>query len=170
MTSETVADKTAINPRATNRPPRFASLNHISIPVQNRAEAVRFYTEVLGADITLVNPTFTEVKLAGTILGLAEEKGGWTAPDAEFPHYGFTIQPEDVQPMKERLEAFGVPTHTLWSRHGVEAMMYFRDPSGNLFEMYCVSGFQDADQLARGGRWGGGFKPDLKALNYDTWG
>jgi catechol 2,3-dioxygenase-like lactoylglutathione lyase family enzyme len=124
---------------ATARP---ASLSHVSIPVRDRAEAVRWFTKALGAELHLDNPTFTEVRVAGTVFGLSEQKRGWTAPDAEFPHYAFEVEGEHLAALKARLEANGVKTHPLWTRHGVEALMYFRDPSGNLFELYCTQGFR----------------------------
>src|SRR5437588_12999176 len=101
----------------------FAGLNHFSIPVRDRAEGIRFFTEVLGAEVVLDNPSFSEVKVAGTIIGLSEQKGGWTAPDAEFPHYAFSVAGEEMEPLKQRLASFGVPTHPIWTRHGVEALM-----------------------------------------------
>ena len=45
--------------------------------------------------------------------------------------------------------------------------MYFRDPSGNLFELYCPKGFKDADKVPRGAGVGGDYEIDLGALNYD---
>src|SRR4051794_2037802 len=134
-----------------------SSLSHISIPVRDRAEAVRFFVGLLGAEITLENPSFTEVRVASTIIGLSQQKGGWTAPDAEFPHYAFEVPPEDFRPIKSRLDASGVKTHPIWTRHGVETLMYFRDPSGNLFELYCTEGFQDANDLPHAKGWGGDF-------------
>lgn len=168
--TQTANRQATIDSTSTQRPPRFFGLNHISIPVRDREEAVRFYTEVLGADVALVNPYFTEVRLAGIILGLKETKGGWTASDAEYPHYGFSIAAADLEPMKARLEAFGVPTHAIWSRHGVEAMMYFRDPSGNLFEMYCTDGYEQASDAPRPGPYGGTYAIEFQALSYSTWG
>lgn len=155
---------------SNQRPPRFSGLNHLSIPVRDRQEAIRFFTDVLGADVALDNPSFTEVLLAGTIIGISEQAGGWTAPNAEFPHYAFSIEGADMQPMKERLESFGIPTHSIWTRHGVEALMYFRDPSGNLFEMYCTRGFPGAADAPRPTHWGGNYGIDLRALCYETWG
>jgi catechol 2,3-dioxygenase-like lactoylglutathione lyase family enzyme len=146
---------------------RRATLSHLSIPVRNRAEAVRFFVNVLGAEIALDNPAFTEIRVAGTIIGLSEQPKGWTGSDAEFPHYAFEIHPDDFVPMKERLEANGVKTHPIWTRHGVEALMYFRDPSGNLFEFYCTEGFRDADKLPHARGWGGDFKPPIAELSYD---
>ena len=147
----------------------LTGLNHLSIPVRDRAEAVRFFTEVLGAELALANPSFTEVRLAGTIIGLSEQKGGWTAPNAEFPHYAFSVEGQDMQPMKDRLESYGIPTHAIWTRHGVEALMYFRDPSGNLFELYCTEGYPEAGTAPRPASWGGDFSIDFPALSYDAW-
>ena len=45
--------------------------------------------------------------------------------------------------------------------------MYFRDPSGTLWELYCESGFKGVAR--RGVSAGGDYLPDVKALNYDTW-
>jgi catechol 2,3-dioxygenase-like lactoylglutathione lyase family enzyme len=115
----------------------------------------------------LDNPTFTEVRVAGAIFGLSEQKGGWTAPDAEFPHYAFEVEGKDLAALKARLEVHGVKTHPIWTRHGVEALMYFRDPSGNLFELYCTQGFEGADQLPRPPGWGGDFRPPIGELSYD---
>jgi hypothetical protein len=67
--------------------------------------------------------------------------------------------------MKERLESYGVPTTEPWTRDYVKALMYFRDPSGNLFEMYCAQGFKG--KLRRGARAGGDYEIDFEALNYD---
>ena len=70
-------------------------------------------------------------------------------------------------PLKERLESYGVPTSEVWSRNGIDAVMYFRDPSGTLWELYCESGFKGA--VRRGVSAGGDYIPDVTALNYDTW-
>lgn len=165
--AETVANPTARAEPAPAREPGPAYLSHVSLPVRNRAEAIRWFQQALGAEIALENPTFTEVRVGGMVFGLSEQRGGWTALDAEFPHYGFEVAPENVLPLKARLEAAGVKTHPLWTRHGVEALMYFRDPSGNLFEMYCTQGFEGADTLPRPPGWGGDFRPPIADLGYD---
>src|SRR5712692_142520 len=94
---------------------RPAYLSHVSIPVRDRAEAVRWFVKALGAELHLDNPTFTEVRVAGTVFGLSEQKGGWTAPDAEFPHYAFEVEAKDLAALKARLEVNGVKTHPLWT-------------------------------------------------------
>jgi catechol 2,3-dioxygenase-like lactoylglutathione lyase family enzyme len=153
------------------REPRLAGFSHASVPCRDYEQAKRFFTQVLGGEVTLDlpqhRPPFGEVRIAGLTLGFSQQPGGWTARDAEFPHYGFLIEPEDMLTMKARLEAHGVPTHPIWTRGGVEALMYFRDPSGNLFELYCPRGFPGANDLPRDPNFGGDFRIDFAALNYD---
>ena len=100
------------------------------------------------------------------IVGLAQQPGGWTGHDAEFPHYGWLMKPEDLWPFKARLEAHGVPTHPIWTRNGTTGLMYFRDPSGNLFELYCpkVREEDEAKMIHQGKT---GFLPPLAELNYE---
>lgn len=147
---------------------KLGSFNHASIPVRNLVEAKRFYTEVLGGEVVLdSNPGFAEVRVGGAIIGLSEQKGGWTGCDAEYPHYAFSMAGENFYPFIEKLKAHRVPTHQPWTRHGVEALMYFRDPSGNLLELYSERGVKDADKLPRPVKAGGDLVIDFGALNYD---
>ncbi len=147
--------------------PLFSGFSHVSLPVRDLEESKRFYSEVLGGEIILDIPSFVEVRLGGIIVGLSKKEGGWTGRDAEFPHYAFLVEPENLYPIKERLEAYGVPTIHPWTRSGVVALMYFRDPSGNLFELYCPSGLKDVDKLPRKPAQGGNFTIDFTALNYE---
>jgi catechol 2,3-dioxygenase-like lactoylglutathione lyase family enzyme len=153
---------------ADSNRPRLGALNHASIPVRDLKEAKRFYTEVLGGEVILeTNPRFAEVRLGGAVFGLSEQGGGWTAPNAEFPHYAFTMAGGDFYAFIEHLKGCGVQTHHPWTRHGVEALMYFRDPSGNLLELYCERGAKDADKLPRLVKAGGNLVIDFAALQYD---
>jgi catechol 2,3-dioxygenase-like lactoylglutathione lyase family enzyme len=167
--SETAAASTAGEQR-TDGDPRLGTFSHVSVPCRDYEEAKRFFINVLGAELKLDlpqhRPPFGEVRLGGTTLGFSQQAGGWTGRDAEFPHYAFLVAAEDFLPLKARLEAHGVPTHPLWTRGGVEALMYFRDPSGNLFELYCRP-YPGADALPRDPNFGGDFRIDFAALNYD---
>ena len=145
----------------------FSGFSHISLPVRDLQEAKRFFVQVLGGEVEYDTPGFIEVRVGGMLFGFAQKKEGWTAREAEFPHYAFFVEPEKFIPMKERLERHGVPTHQPWTRDGIRALMYFRDPSGNLFEMYCTQGFKDAPNLPRPPKRGGNLVIDFAALNYD---
>lgn len=157
------------NPRKL---PKVESFYHLSVPCRDLEEAKLFFTQVLGAEVILdikTSPPFAEVMLGGMIIGLSPQPGGWTAPEAEFPHYAFWVGGDELLPLKERLESFVVPTHPPYTRYHKEALMYFRDPSGNLFEFYCGTGFKGAERLPVAAAVGGTFKVDFKALNYSTW-
>jgi catechol 2,3-dioxygenase-like lactoylglutathione lyase family enzyme len=142
--------------------PRLAAFGHISLPVADLDEAIAFYTGVLGGRLILDTQDFAEVVLAGAIVGLGAASGSAPAPDAEFPHLAFRIEPDQLVPMKEQLERHGVPTHDIWTRRGEEGLMYFKDPSGNLLELYCTA-FPAARDLPRATSTS---LVDLPALNY----
>ncbi|HEY7065687.1 MAG TPA: VOC family protein [Chloroflexota bacterium] len=166
----TSASSTPISPgdAAKDACPRFAGFSHVSLPVRDVEEACRFWTEVLGAERVLNRhpQQFAEVRVGGILLGFSRQPTGWTGRTAEFPHYAFFVNPADMETFKGRLERAGVPTHAIWTRNRVEALMYFRDPSGNLFELYCPKGYA-TDRIPVGKGAGGDYEVDLAALNYD---
>jgi catechol-2,3-dioxygenase len=47
--------------------------------------------------------------------------------------------------------------------------MFFRDPSGNLIELYCEKGFEGARELPHGPSRGHGVAVDVDALHYAEW-
>jgi hypothetical protein len=47
--------------------------------------------------------------------------------------------------------------------------MFFRDPSGNLLELYCRHGLAGAQELPKGPPRGHGTAVDIDALRYDVW-
>ncbi len=148
--------------------PKLGNFNHTSIPVRDLEQSKRFYVEVLGGEnVRDLAKGFAEVTLGGATVGLAEREEGWTGRDAEYPHNAFTMDPESFYPFIENLKAHRVPIHEPWTRHGIEALMYFRDPSGNLMELYCPEGLKDADKLPRSSKAGGKMTIDFAALNYE---
>lgn len=149
-----------------SRQPRFSGFSHASLPCRDLEQSKRFYTQVLGGELVHDVKGFAEVRVAGIIVGLSEQPGGWTGRDAEYPHHAFFIEPEDFLPMKEWLDRNGVKTHQPWTRDGVKGLMYFRDPSGNLFEMYCQKGLKEAASFPRSPKQGGSYVIDFGALNY----
>ena len=71
--------------------------------------------------------------------------------------------------MKEWLTRCGVPTSNYWTRSGVEALMFCRDPSGNMIEFYCERGVAGADKFPRGPARGHGTAVDIDKLRYTSW-
>jgi catechol 2,3-dioxygenase-like lactoylglutathione lyase family enzyme len=149
-------------------PLRFADFNHMTIPSKDLQESKRFLTEIFGGEVAIDHPSHVTVVVGGAQIGNGGPlDAGWTAPNAEYPHYTFEVTPEDLVPLKERLESYGVPTSDVATRNGSDAFTYYRDPTGNLWELYCERGFSGSVRRTRSA--GGDYVPDVKALCYDRW-
>jgi catechol 2,3-dioxygenase-like lactoylglutathione lyase family enzyme len=151
--------------RELKKRPHFSKLNHVSLSVRDLEASKRFYIDVLGGRI--INdgtPNFAEVLVAGMIIGMSDVRGRLQEPGAEFPHIAFEIESDQFLPMKAWLEQHGVKTHPAWTRHHVEGLMYFKDPSGNLIEIYCPK-FAGAKELQLSDTPLG--VVDLPELNYE---
>jgi hypothetical protein len=59
-----------------------------------------------------------------------------------------------------------VTTSEPWTRDGIKGLLYFRDPSGNLFEMYCPK-LKEAASFVRGTKQGGSYEINFGGLNYE---
>jgi catechol 2,3-dioxygenase-like lactoylglutathione lyase family enzyme len=145
--------------------PSVTAFAHASLFCEDLEQAKRFFTKVIGGELIHDVDGFAEVSVAGIIIGLTVRPGTTTARDAEYPHYAFFIEAEDFLPMVDWLRQNGVVTSEPWTRDGIKGLLYFRDPSGNLFEMYCRK-LQEACHFARGTKQGGGYTIDFAALNY----
>jgi catechol 2,3-dioxygenase-like lactoylglutathione lyase family enzyme len=139
------------------------------VPCHDVELSRRFFIEVMGgAPISTSDPTtFTEVRVAGAIIGLSTRSGVPTGRDAEYPHYAFYADAGNFLPMIDWLKANGVVTPGPWSRDGKKGLMYFRDPSGNLFEIYCGKDLPQAANFPRGAKQGGSYATDYASLFYD---
>jgi catechol 2,3-dioxygenase-like lactoylglutathione lyase family enzyme len=146
--------------------PRFNAFAHASLFCRDLAQAKRFFVKVIGGELIHDVDGFAEVRVAGIIIGMTERPGRPTGRDAEYPHYAFFIAPEDFLPMAGWLRQNGVTTSEPWTRDGIKGLLYFRDPTGNLFEMYCPK-LKDAAGFVRGAKQGGSYTIDFAGLNYE---
>ena len=149
--------------------PRIHSFGHLSMPVRDIEQSKRFFIEVMGGEpmATSDPETFTEVRLAGGVVGLSTRGGAPTGRDAEYPHYAFYADAENFLQMIEWLKSHGVVTPGPWTRDGKKGLMYFRDPSGNLLEIYCGGDFPAASTFPRGIKQGGSYNTNYASLSYD---
>src|SRR5262245_40106648 len=149
--------------------PRIESFGHLSMPVRDLQQSKRFFIEVMGGEpmITSDPETFTEVRVAGAVVELSTRGGECTGHSAEYPHYAFHADAKDFMLMIEWLKAHGVVTPGPWTRDGKKGLMYFRDPSGNLFEVYCGTDLAMAREFPRGAKQGGRYVTDYANLFYD---
>lgn len=160
---EPAATAPLANQTSLTQRPRFSGMSHVSLACRDLQESKIFYAQVMGLVHEI--PGFVEFQIKDIIIGLSEQDEGWTGPADEHPHYAFFIAPEDFLPMVAWLRQNGVTTSEPWTRDGVKGL-YFRDPTGNLLEMYCPR-LNQAAAFVRGAKQGGSYAIDFAALNYD---
>ena len=146
--------------------PRFSGFAHASLYCRDLEQAKRFFTNVMGGELIHDVDGFAEVRIAGVIIGVTSRPGTTTGCGAEYPHYGFFVEAEDFLSMAAWLHSQGVMTSEPWTRDGIKGLLYFRDPSGNLFEVYC-SKLAEAASFPRGKKQGGSYEIDFTGLSYE---
>ena len=149
--------------------PELIAFGHISLPCRDLDEGIRFYRDVLGGELLVEQPAFAQFDLAGTKIGIGSVGTTFMTAGAEYPHLAFNVDAETLVRMKDWLGACGIPTSNFWSRQGVETLMFFRDPSGNVIELFCYEGYPDAHNLPRGPARGHGTTIDIDELAYENW-
>ena len=82
----------------------------------------------MGGELILEADAACEVMLGGVIVGMSSRAGSAQPPDAEYPHIGLNVEPDQFLPMVCWLEDHGVKTHAPWTRNGRTALMFFKDP------------------------------------------
>ena len=151
-------------------PPKLSSFAHCSLPCRDMAEGKRFYVDVLGGEMRVNTPTFAMIVIAGVEIGIGNEGCTFIAPNTEYPHIAFYADPDQMLHMKAWLTACGIPSSNFWTRQGIEALMFFRDPSGNMIELFCVKPFPGADKLPRSGPAAApGNAVNLDSFLYTSW-
>jgi len=150
-------------------PPELDGFAHVSLPCRDLAEGKRFWLGVMGGRLRVDHPEFAAIIVAGTEIGIGTEGCAFVPPGAEYPHIAFYCSAQAMRDMKAWLARCGIPSSNYWTRAGVEALMFFRDPSGNLVELFCTKGFDGADRLPKGPPRGHGIAVDIDALRYERW-
>jgi len=150
-------------------PPKFNHFDHVSVPCRDLEEGIRFYRDVLGCEQIGSVEAFAFFEIAGTRIGIGSVGCTFMNESTEYPHLAFNVGPDELVHMKDWLTACSVPTSDLWTRHGVETLMFFRDPSGNVIELFCTEGYDGAADLPRGPALGHGTTVDINSLAYDEW-
>lgn len=168
--SATSADEIAKTTDHRDGPPRLdATFAHVSVPCRDVEEGKRFYVDVLGGELVVDQAKFASVKLGGIQVGFGSDGCSFIAPENEYPHFAFYVEAEELRRMKSWLGQCGIPTSNYWTRSGIEALMFFRDPWGNVIELYCERGFAGADKLPKGPARGHGSAVDITKLLYTDW-
>ncbi|MGE3246476.1 MAG: VOC family protein [Beijerinckiaceae bacterium] len=149
-------------------PPAFQAFAHVSLPCRDLERGKTFYVGVMGGRLRVDTPTFCSINVCGTDIGIGTEGCTFVGEGAEYPHIAFYVGPKEMQQMRDWLAACGIPVSNYWTRSGVEALMFFRDPSGNMIELFCSGGVPGSQDFPKGPPRGHGTAVDIETLRYDT--
>jgi catechol 2,3-dioxygenase-like lactoylglutathione lyase family enzyme len=123
-------------------------LYHIGIPVNDVERAVKFYTEVLGMKVALLNRDDMGDRLNRADLRSGEDmvvlfqrpkpiERDAVAEDGAT-HQAFVVDREDFELAKEKMKDWGIKIHSIPSVDRPSGSgFYFFDPDGNLLQLYA---------------------------------
>ncbi len=150
--------------------PDFSRLHHVSLPCRDIKEAISFYCDMLGGTVKHEEEKFVLLTLGGVDLGLGTVNVAWMKSDAEYPHVAWAVEADAMQHIQHVLDEHGVPRSNCWTRKGIEALMFFRDPSDNILELFCMEGYPGAKDLPQTvTSFGHGVVLDVEKIVYDQW-
>ena len=124
---------------------------HLAFPVDDLAKARRFYGEVLGCAEGRSSDEWIDFDFHGhqIVAHLSGEAGDRTSNpvdghDVPVPHFGLVLSMDEWRTLAERLKAAGTdfviePTIRFEGKHGEQATMFLRDPSGNALEFKALT-------------------------------
>lgn len=167
-------DVTAAPRTTVSGPPKITEFDHLSLPCRDLEEGIKFYTRVLGAKQVSKERAFESYALftiAGIRLGISSEGNSFMdTPGAEYPHLAFRVGPAEIDQMRAWLDACGIPMTDLYTRKNQVTLMFFRDPSGNLIELFCDENYPGSEKLPVGTRARAhGDTVDVDEIRYDSW-
>jgi uncharacterized protein len=112
---------------------------HLSFPVLNLAESVRFYTEVLGATVGRNTEAFTDIFLFGAQVTLQNDPAAVPNPMPRARHFGATIAWSQFELLASRLigavNVVEPPKASYVGQPNEQIKLMIADPSGNLIEL-----------------------------------
>jgi len=118
-------------------PTHITGIRTVSIPVNDQAAAVHFYTDTLGFTLLRDNPTpnggrWIELAPGGDNAIVTLEPA---APEVTRGAIGIRFTTDDAEAAHAALVAAGVDADEVLRWPGVPAMFAFRDPDGNAFSI-----------------------------------
>jgi len=128
-------------------------VGHLVLNVKDLAESTRFYTDILGFEISRQTPTGTFL----TCGKIHHDLALFQAPADALPVTGgqlglnhFAVQVADLDALKEVYHNLkgGEVTLDHNTDHGMTSSVYFMDPDGNRVEFFCNNQADPAIGLA----------------------
>jgi lactoylglutathione lyase len=117
-------------------------LDYVVLPCRDLAGTAAFYRDVMGFHVQLESERWIELRVGSVLLALsAPRPADATGPAVQL---AFRVPPQDVDACYQELLDHGVeivqpprvtdePQRGLWQHR----MLFFRDPEGNLLEIYA---------------------------------
>jgi catechol 2,3-dioxygenase-like lactoylglutathione lyase family enzyme len=128
----------------TPQPFALRKLGHVVLNVTDLDASVRFYTEVLGLQVsdryptTMVPGGMVFMRVSTDHHGVALVGGATTLDKTTLNHFAFEVgSPDEVFRARAWLSKQGVPIHFEGRRRaGCQLAVEFKDPDGNNLEIY----------------------------------
>lgn len=112
---------------------------HMSFPVLNLIESVRFYTEVLQATVGRNTERFADMFLFGAQVTLQNDPASVPDPMPRARHFGATVEWSQFELLASRLigaaRIVEPPTTSYLGQPNEQIKLMIADPSGNLIEL-----------------------------------
>ena len=116
---------------------QLREIDHVVLRVSDMQRMVRFYSEVLGAELVAFRPKFnmTHLRAGSSMIDLvAGDAGGGRNMD----HFCLRVEPFDEAAILAHLKSHGVALGEARTRYGAEGngvSIYLTDPEGNQVEL-----------------------------------
>ena len=131
---------------------------HLAVPVNDLAEARRFYGGLLGCAEGRSSPDWVDFDFFGhQLVAHVDHSGAPRLPvynavdgkDVPVPHFGVVLEWDHWHQLADKLRGAGIkfgiePGIRFKGQVGEQATMFFQDPSGNALEFKA---FRDMGQL-----------------------
>ena len=116
---------------------RLREIDHVVLRVKDMQRMVRFYAEVLGAELVAYRPEFdmTHLRAGSSLIDLVAGDAG---AGRNMDHFCLRVEPFDEAAILAHLKSQGVALGETRTRYGAEGngvSIYLTDPEGNQVEL-----------------------------------
>ena len=116
---------------------RLREIDHVVLRVSDMQRMVRFYSEVLGAELVAFRPKFnmTHLRAGSSMIDLVAGDAG---AGRNMDHFCLRVEPFDEAAILAHLKSHGVALGETRTRYGAEGngvSIYLTDPEGNQVEL-----------------------------------
>ena len=116
---------------------QLREIDHVVLRVSDMQRMVRFYSEVLGAELVAFRPKFnmTHLRAGSSMIDLVAGDAG---AGRNMDHFCLRVEPFDEAAILAHLKSHGVALGETRTRYGAEGngvSIYLTDPEGNQVEL-----------------------------------